>query len=122
MSYTDLTASLDRAIERTQGQATLADEEWLTEMLTLSAGTVESTTHYRPYYVAAKLLEQKLAAQTLSEADGAVFTGLATPIASLLNLQASYDSAMALTVPAGFEAIPPVQKLRSRAIQRIPSP
>jgi hypothetical protein len=64
-----------------------------------------------------------LAAQTLASAEGVVFTGLAKPIASLLALQSAYDTANALVVPAGFEAIlPEPPRFRSRAIARIPSP
>lgn len=105
MAYTVLAASLTRAKERCQGRASDADDVWLTEMLELSAGTdAGGITHYRPYYVAAKFLEQTLADQTVASADGAVFTGLVKPIASLMALQAAYDQAKALTIPAGFEA------------------
>lgn len=123
--YLDLDAALDRAKERTQRQATTADDDWLTELLQMSAGVAGGVTHYRPYYCAAKLLEQKLASQTISEADGAKFTGLAKPIASLLGLQAAYDSSNGLTVPVGFEASPAnqgPQRLRSRTLARIPTP
>jgi hypothetical protein len=125
-TYLDIDDALARAKERSQGQATTADDEWLEELLGMSAGAtaaVPPVTHYRPYYCAAKLLEQKQSAQLLSEADGAKFTGLAKPIASLLALQAAYDSANALVIPLGFEALlPEPARLRSRAIARIPTP
>lgn len=104
MTYTTLVDALDRAKERS-GAADV-DDTYLTELLILSAGKApDNTIHYRPFYVAAKWLEQNLASQQISEADGAKFTGQATPIASLLALQASYDSANELTIPKGFEAV-----------------
>lgn len=118
-TYTDLADALARAKERCQGKATTADDAWLTELLQMSAGTSEGVTHYRPYLAAARLLEQKQSAQTVAEADGAKFTGLAKPIASLLQLQYAYDLANGLEIPAGFEAVQVVQgggRLRSRSI------
>ncbi|MEO0988152.1 MAG: hypothetical protein AAFY20_21830 [Cyanobacteria bacterium J06639_14] len=103
MTYTDLAAALARAKERSGATAT--DDEYLTELLGMSAGTDSaSTLHYRPFFVAAKWLEQNQTQQTISKADGAEFTGLAKPIESLLALQASYDAANDLTIPDGFEA------------------
>ncbi|MEL7314823.1 MAG: hypothetical protein AAFN08_07720 [Cyanobacteria bacterium J06559_3] len=102
-TYLLITDALARAKERSGASA--ADDAYLTELLTMSAGVdTETVTHYRPFYVAAKWLEQNQTAQTLTEADGAKFTGLAKPIESLLALQASYDSANDLSVPTGFEA------------------
>lgn len=103
MTYTVLADALIRTKERCG--ATTADDGYLTELLTLSAGKAGSVTHYRVFFVAAKWLEQNRAQQALSKADGAEFTGLAKPIASLLNMQAAYDAANELTVPKGFEAI-----------------
>ena len=102
--YTDLSAALARAKERSGATAT--DNDYLTEILNLSAGTdASNVTHYRPFFVAAKWLEQNRGQQALKKAkDGIEFTGLAKPIESLLALQASYDQAQGLTVPAGFEA------------------
>ena len=102
--YLDQAAALARAKERSG--ATDADDAYLNELLVMSAGTVDSVTHYRPFYCAAKWIEQNRPAQTLSEANGTKFTGLVTPIDSLLQLQRSYDEAKALSVPNGFEAIP----------------
>lgn len=114
MMYLDLPAALARAKERSG--ATAADDEYLTELLTLSAGTgASNVTHYRPFLVAARWMEQNRAQQALSEADGAKFTGYALPIASLLQIQAAYDQANDLTIPAGFEAEVPGQSTqRSR--------
>lgn len=104
MPFLTLESALNRAKERSG--ATSADDEFLTEILELSAGKdALGQTHYRPYYCGAKWLEQNLSAQTLIEDDGTKFTGLAKPIASLLNFQAAYDAAQGLTVPDGFEAI-----------------
>lgn len=101
--YDTLESALARAKERSG--ATTADDAYLTEVLTLSAGkNPADQTIYRPFYAAAKWLEQNRSGQALSEASGVKFTGLATPIASLLLLQASMDQALGLTVPAGFEA------------------
>lgn len=102
MQYLDLAAALSRAKER----AALSGSEndaLLTELLTISAGVdPQGVTHYRPFYVAATFLAQNQSAQTLSSADGVQFTGLAKPIASLLQLQAGYDVSQKLTIPPGF--------------------
>ena len=103
MTYLLITDALARAKERSGASA--LDDAYLTELLAMSAGVdAEAITHYRPFYVAAKWIEQNQDAQTLTEADGAKFTGLAKPIESLLALQAAYDRANELTVPKGFEA------------------
>lgn len=105
MAYLVLADALARAKERSG--ATSANDAFLTEVLNFSAGkTAANVTHYRPYYAAAKFLEQAQSIHKISKADGAEFTGLAVPIASLLNLQAAYDAANELIIPAGFEAIP----------------
>lgn len=104
MLYLTLEAALLRAKERA-GISGTAEDAFLTELLQLSAGTdPEGTTHYRPFLVAARWLEQNQSAQAISKADGVEFTGLRTPIASLLNLQAGYDMACNLTVPDGMGA------------------
>jgi len=85
----------------------ILDDNFLNRLLTLSAGVnAQAETVYRVYYVAAKFLEQIRSQHTLSSADGAVFTGLAIPIASLLNLQFSEDLALGLIIPPGFESVP----------------
>lgn len=101
--YTDKVAALARAKERA-GIADTSLDETLNEYLDLSAGTVDSVTHYRPFWVAAFYLMQNIAGQRLSEADGVVFTGDRTPILSLLFLQNAYDRDFGLTIPKGFEA------------------
>lgn len=114
MAYLVLADALTRAKERSG--ATSADDLFLTELLTLSAGVdADGITHYRPFYVAANWLSQNLSGQALKSADGVVFSGQATPIASLLALQSGYDSAQGLTVPAGFEAIPPAKTRSTRS-------
>jgi hypothetical protein len=112
-TYTVKADALTRAKERSG--ATAVDEVFLNELLDLSAGAVSGTTHYRPYYCAAKWIQQNRPQQTLSEADGAKFTGLAVPIESLLDLQYAYDTANRLTVPQGFEAKQITTRARSFA-------
>lgn len=80
-------------------------DAYLNNQLDITAGTKDSITYYRPYYVAAKFLEQLRSQQAIAEADGAKFTLLEKPIASLLALQASLDESLGLSVPPGFEAI-----------------
>ena len=106
MTYLVQPDALARAKERSG--ATDADDEYLNELLTLSAGVdADQVTHYRPFYCAAKWIEQNRPAQTLSEAAGGTkFTGLQKPIDSLLALQRAYDQAQDLDVPDGFEALP----------------
>jgi hypothetical protein len=90
--YTDINQALVRAKER--GNAKAADEVYLTELLQMSVGVHRETgeTVHRPFYVAAKYLEQSRRDQTLKEADGAKFTGQAVPIASLLDQQFALDA------------------------------
>lgn len=100
--------TIEAALERAQERAGTTEEEFLTEILTLSAGVdPQGDTQYRPFYAAAKFLEQNRSAQTLAQAGDVKFTGLSKPIESLLGLQAAMDSALGLIVPPGFEAIPP---------------
>ena len=120
MSYTDLAAALSRAKERSG--ATAANDEFLTEILNLSAGKdAAGATHYRPMYVAADFLEQNRALQALDEAKGVKFTRQATTIASLRKLQASIDAALGLTVPPGFEALPSAAASRRYASRSLPT-
>lgn len=125
MPYSDLSAALARAKERSGARA--SDDAYLTEILNISAGVdPQEVTQFRPYFVAAKFLEQNRSAQTLAKAKGGVeFTGLAKPIASLMALQASIDQALDLAIPAGFEAIAqsvslPRQGTRSLSTQARP--
>lgn len=117
--FTTLADALNRAKERSG--ATAQDDSYLSELLTLSAGKNEANeTIYRPFYCAAKWLEQNRSAQNLKEADGVKFTGLATPIASLLELQASSDTALALIIPKGFEAIQVEESQTTTTTRRVP--
>ncbi|HEY9849539.1 MAG TPA: hypothetical protein V6D28_08795 [Leptolyngbyaceae cyanobacterium] len=59
---------------------------------------------YRPYWVGAKILEQDSSQQTLSSADGAVFTGMAKPIESYYLTQRSIDVKNGWEIPTGFGA------------------
>jgi len=61
-------------------------------------------TIYRPYYVAAKMLEQD-GSQALSKAGDVQFTGMATPIASLYALQDSIDKALGTIVPSAMQVM-----------------
>lgn len=63
-----------------------------------------NTTIYRSYYVSAKALQQNRSDQTLTAADDAKFTNLATMIDSLMDEQLSIDTALDLDVPKGFVA------------------
>jgi hypothetical protein len=69
-----------------------ADVE-LTLDITAGASSINgvATPCYRPWYAAAKLLEQNLDVQALSQADGAKFTGQAVVIRSLYGIQQAID-------------------------------
>jgi len=97
----------------TAGLITTEYDAYLTNLLNVSAGMLPTgETEYRPFYVAARLLEQLRSGQTLSSADGVSFTGLVTPIASLFAHQGAIDRALQLTIPAGFEVSPPASARR----------
>ncbi len=96
-----------RILERAWGLDT--DETYAREMLLLSRGVDSESPpvgHYRAWYVGAKLIEQNLETQAITEGDGAKFTRLQPVIESLLQIQRNYDVANGLTIPEGFEAIP----------------
>jgi hypothetical protein len=106
MLYREFEAALATVRDRTgfpkrgdPGPSTM----FMTDMLNVSAGThkVDGEQEFRPFYVAAKWLEQDLENQTLSEGGGAKFTGVAVPIRSLFDIQAALDKS--LNVPPGFE-------------------
>lgn len=104
--YASKPAALARAKERSG--AGEADDAYLNELLLLSAAVTASdaeTLIYRPFYVAAKFLEQDLARQALTEDEGTKFTLLWKPIKSLLAQQRGIDKALGLIVPPGQEAI-----------------
>lgn len=103
--YLVLATALARSKERSGAADT--DDEFLTEVLEMSAGTDSlQVTHYRPFYTAAKWIEQNQPTHLLAKADGATFTGLMKPIDSLLQMQRAYDLANGLDIPDGFEAVP----------------
>jgi hypothetical protein len=103
--YTDLGAALDRAKERCQRE-TAANDEYLEELLVMSAGTVAGSTHYRPFWVAARFIAQDPDIRDISEASGEAKFTLAQPrIDELMASQAAYDAAYGLTVPPGMQAI-----------------
>ena len=91
MLYTDFQEALTRATER--AAAKLTDVPFLTEILQMSYGTDKKTgvIVYRPFYAAAKYLQQSRRDQTIEEADNAKFTGQAVPIESLYALQYALD-------------------------------
>lgn len=103
--YSTAEIAWSRILER--GWGVSVDEPYALEILELSAGTdSDSDVHYRAFFVGAKLLEQNLTTQRITEADGAKFTRQQPVIDSLLNSQRQYDESKGLTIPDGFEAIP----------------
>lgn len=100
--FRDLEYCLARATERSGAAA--SDQDLLTEKLTFSAGTRDGVTYYRPYYVAAKFIEQNRRTQQISESSGTKFTGLARTTQSLMMEQAALDQALGLTIPPGMTA------------------
>lgn len=89
--YSDLSLALERARERSTAKP--SDDKYLLEILELSYGIhkVSEQIVYRPFYAAAKFLEQARKDQTISQATEVKFTGQKVPIASLLDLQRSLD-------------------------------
>ncbi|PHJ69145.1 hypothetical protein VF14_03140 [Nostoc linckia z18] len=77
-------------------------EIYLRESAAVDANEV---TQYRPYWVAAKLLEQAPQHQQLASADGVGFTGMVRPIESYLELQRGLDRKYGWAVPDGFTAL-----------------
>jgi hypothetical protein len=103
--YTVLADALARAKERCQRENT-DNDQYLTELLTMSAGKVaDGTTHYRPFWVAARFIAQDPDIRDIAEASGEAKFTLAQPrIDELMASQAAYDLAYALTVPPGMQA------------------
>ena len=100
MDYTDLTASTALVTEKTGGLAP-AD---LGTLLAVSAGLKDGTTFYRPYFVAAALLDTALHTRKLLKGEGAEFDKPSLTVLGLLDLQAAIDKAEGLVVPPGMEA------------------
>lgn len=108
LDYTDSTVMNSLVLEIT-GLTEPAD---LDSLLADSAGTHTSATVtiFRPYYVAAKLLERALNTRRLQQADGAVFDRPIVTIRGLMNQQAARDAMLAedyadWTIPDGHEAL-----------------
>jgi hypothetical protein len=89
--YSDLSLALLRARERSAAKP--SDDQYLLEILELSYGIhkVSEQIVYRPFYAAAKFLQQARKDQTISQATDVKFTGQKVPIESLLDLQRSLD-------------------------------
>lgn len=89
--YTELADALERARERSA--ANQSDEKYLIEILQMSSGVHKITGQivYRPFYAAAKWIQQSRRDQSVTQAADVKFTGQETPIASLLDLQRSLD-------------------------------
>lgn len=106
-TYLDLGLSLARVKEL--AQITRPDrDQYLIDLL--EAATGAATAHpkvFRPYLVAAVVLEQDIDRQQITEADGVKFTNLVGVIASLRSQQHSLDLALSLEVPTGMLAIAP---------------
>lgn len=107
IDYTDLTVMNSLVLTITG----LTEPTDLDSLLTDSAGkhTSDTVTVYRPYYVAARLLERALNTRRLQSADGAVFDKPITTIRALMRQQAARDEAVLednadFTIPAGHEA------------------
>lgn len=71
--------------------------------------TSETVTVYRPYYVAARILERVLNTSRLQEAEGVIFDRPAVTIRAFMRQQAAEDERWLdehadYTVPAGHEA------------------
>lgn len=102
-TFLNLPLALDRVKDRA---AILSPEQdsYIEELLSVSAATTgESVVVYRPYYVAAYILEQDISKQQISSAGDVDFTQLVTVIASLRSLQLSFDLANSLIIPPGME-------------------
>lgn len=89
--YTELADALERARERSA--ANQSDEKYLIEILQMSSGVHKITGQivYRPFYAAAKWIQQSRRDQSVTQAADVKFTGQETPIASLLDLQRALD-------------------------------
>lgn len=96
LDFTNLTQCRALALELTGLEAEPSDLEAL---LQATAGTKGSSTYYRPYYVAARVLDRRLNA--LESAEGAVFRKLAASVRALDRQQKALDEALGLTLPEG---------------------
>ena len=101
MLYLNMADAIARVKERVASESK-NDDSYIEELLDTSYGLHKTTGElcYRPFWVAAKILEQSLDRQELESDDSTKFTGFKIPIKSLLELQANLD--MELDVRPGF--------------------
>lgn len=91
---------LPQAIARATERSGVTDAALIEEQLHLTAGkTPEGETMYRPYWVAAELLDQRR--QQIMAAEGATFRDVQLTIDALRRSQWGIDGQFKLTVPAG---------------------
>lgn len=103
--FLDLLQSMERAKERA-GVTTPDQDSYFEELLRLSAGsTLDHPVVYRPYWVAANILEQDINNQKLVKAGDVQFTQMVTVIKSLRALQLAFDNANGLTIPEGMQIV-----------------
>jgi hypothetical protein len=94
MDYTSLNKS--RKFVQTL-TSTSNNKDYLDPLLkATSEENSDGIQHYRPYAVAALVLEQQLQSQQLSKADDVEFTGYKTPIDSFNRLQYDLDIKLGL--------------------------
>lgn len=106
LDFTDVSVMLT-LVEELAGSAP-SDAE---SMLSQSAGTHtdDTVTVYRPYYVAARILNRQLNTRRLRSARGAKFDSPSQTIAALMRQQGAEDDRLAdehtdWTIPEGHEA------------------
>lgn len=102
MLYSDLKSAISRVKSRAVTPEDEKDEDYIIELLQMSYGLHKQTKEliYRPFWVAAKILQQSPFHQSLKRDDTTEFTGQNVPIRSLLDLQANLD--VDLDVCSGF--------------------
>jgi hypothetical protein len=112
--YTDLTDATAFVISLTtvKGREAIIQQKLIDSAGTLTGGRAiggvnvpSGATIYRPYYVAARLLQQNRTDQALESADGAKFTGMTIPIESFMTEQRALDASLNLEIPPGFAAL-----------------
>jgi hypothetical protein len=102
--YDNLPKALTKVKRLIQAENNSRDAD-IEDLLELSAGKDSSgVTHYRPWFVAARMVQQDPDIQSISEADKVVFTGWLPTIRSWLEDQMGYDASLALTIPPGYSA------------------
>ena len=111
---TDIEVALDIALDESKLESDREDK--ILRILDYSAGSKsDGTLCYRPWYAAAKALDEDLDTQALVKADGAQFTGQIRPIRSLYNAQHSIDlvdgARHGIVVPPEFSASVALEQL-----------